>query len=101
MMSAWYGSSRLEVVGPAAVTCQAPEASFSTTGPRVVNDAIAQLNLRGQLSAFVEVLVDGVAPGEEGAGDADFVADFKKTDFSSVSGVVRWIMAGWGLEGGD
>ena len=33
MMSAWYGSSRMLVVGPAAVTFQ-PSPSFATTGPQ-------------------------------------------------------------------
>ena len=34
MMSAWYGSSRMLVVGPAAVTFQPPSVCFATTGPQ-------------------------------------------------------------------
>ena len=34
MMSPWYGSSRIDVVGPAAVTFHSPLSSFNTTGPQ-------------------------------------------------------------------
>jgi hypothetical protein len=47
----------------------------------VVDDAVAQAHAGGQCATFVEVFMDGIAPGEDCARDEDFVADFERTDF--------------------
>ena len=46
----------------------------------VVDDAVAQAHARRQRAAFVQVLVDRVAPGEDDAGDQDLVAHLERAD---------------------
>ena len=75
MMSPWYGSSRMLVVGPAAVTRQPLAAFLHDHRTAVIEDRAAQIDRRLVLH---QVRVDRVAAGEHAAGDHHDVADLER-----------------------
>ena len=46
----------------------------------MVEDAALEIDAGRELAAFVQILVDRVAAGEQRAGDGDFVADLERAD---------------------
>ena len=77
MMSPWYGSSRIDVVGPAAVTFHFAVVVLQHHRPAVVQDAAVEIHAVRQLAAIVQILVHRIAPGEHHTGDQDLIANLQ------------------------
>lgn len=71
----------MEVVGPAAVTFHWPLLVFDHHRTAVIQNPVAQVHLRRELAALVEVFVDGVASGEEHTADLHLVPHLEGPDF--------------------